>query len=424
MKKVITVLLCMTIVMSLFAAGSPEVMAKPEVKATGPVNLKFWVRTNDSFVEAQVAQFMTENPDINVTVEAVGSGYGDLRKKFSLGIQGGELPDMSIAGWSGIGTLYDAGAIVDIATIPGNEALMSDMVESFSGRCRYNGAIVAVPYQCSAPVVYYNKTLLKEAGVQVPRTFAELTEAAAKCVKKDKDGNTSVYGLNTASDTNWYIIPAVYNFGGSFFDSEGNIDINTEAALEVYRWWDDVVKRGIMPANQHKTSEEDFINGRLAFYFTSCASYGEIKAAVQSHGFEVGIMKFPSYKNSIINLGGNGIIVFTKDKAKQTACAKLIAFLLDAPQLKAVVDKGFLPVTNSMLNSDYVKELIAGDDNMKVIYEQVSDIGIFIQHPAYSKTTSELAAIASKIESYPDSDINALLETSQKEIDDYMADYK
>jgi len=414
----------MTIVMSLFAAGSQETVAKTETKAAGPVELKFWVRTNDSFIDAQVAKFMAENPDIKVTVEAVGAGYGDLRKKFTLGIQGGELPDMAIAGWSGIGTLYDAGAIVDIATIPGNEALMSDIVGSFSGRCRYNGAVVAVPYQCSAPVVYYNKTLLQKAGVAVPSTFAELTEAAAKCVQKDKNGNTTVYGLNTAADTNWYIIPAIYNFGGTFFDDKGNININTEAALEVYKWWDDVVKRGIMPANQHKTAEEDFANGTLAFYFTSCASYGEIKPAAKAHGFEAGIMKFPSYKNHIINLGGNGLIVFTKDATKQAACAKLMAFLLNAPQLRAVVDKGFLPVTNSMLNSDYVKQLIADDANMKVIYDQVADIGIFIQHPAYAKTTTELATIASKIESYPDSDIKSLLKASQDVINDYMADYK
>lgn len=421
MKKLIVLLLCLASIMPIFAAGSKE-EAQPATSNT--TELKFWVRTNDSFIDEQVATFMAQNPEIKVTVEAVGSGYGDLRKKFSLGMQGGELPDLSIAGWSGIGSLYDAEAIVDIATIPGNEALMSDIVESFSGRCRYNGAIVAVPYQSSAPVVYYNKAILDKAGVEVPRTFAELTEAAKKCVEKDSSGNTVVYGFNTPTDTNWYIIPAVYNFGGTFFDEKGDIIVDTDAAYEVYKWWDSLVKDGIMPPNQHKTAQEDFANGMLAFYMTSCASYTELKTAAQAHGFEIGIMKFPSYKNSIVNLGGNGLIVFTKDAKKQAACAKLIAFLLDSAQLKTVVDKGFLPVTNSMLNSEYLKNLVASDPNMQVIYDQVSDIGIFIQHPAYSKTTSELAAIASEIESYPDSDIKSLLKASQAVIDEYMLDYK
>ena len=421
MKKILMLLVCLTVMFSVMAAGAQEA----EVASNEPVELLFWVRTGDSFVTDQAAKYMELHPEVKIVVEAVGSGYGDLRKKFTLGIQSGDLPDISIAGWSGMGTLYDAGAIVDISTIPGNEELMSDLVSSFSSRCKYKGAMIAVPYQCSSPVLYYNKTLLEEAGATVPTTFAELKEAAAKCVKKDANGTTTVYGFNTPSDTNWYLIPSIYNFGGDYFDANGDIDLDTEAAYEVFSWWQEMVVDGIMPANQHKTAEEDFANGSVAFIFDSCGAYANLKKNMEANGYEVGVAKFPSYKNQVVNLGGNGIIMFTKDEKKQAAAAEFIAYLLQPEQLQTVVDKGYLPVTNSALESDYVKNLIAEDENVKVVYDQVEDIGIFIQHAAYSTSTSELAKIASAIETYgKDANIKELLTASQKVIDDYMAEYK
>lgn len=421
MKKLFVLLLCLLTLSSVMATGAKEQAVEEE---NGPIELLFWIRTSDSFVNDQAAKYMELNPNVKIEVEAVGAGYADLRKKFNLGIQSGELPDISVAGWSGIGTLYDAGAIVDIAKINGNEALMSDIVESFTKRCRYEGAIVAVPYQCSAPVLFYNKTLLNETGLEVPQTFEELKQVAAACVKKDASGNTTIYGFNTPSDTNWYIIPAIYNFGGSYFNEKGDLVLNSEATAEVFKWWQSMVVEGIMPPNQHKSAADDFANGRVAFIFSSCGSYANLKETMEANGYEIGIAKFPGYKDRIVNLGGNGIIMFTKDAKKQAAAADFINFLLQPEQLQVVVDKGYLPVTNSMLNSSYVKELIATDDNIKTVYDQVDDIGIFIQHAAYSTSTTELANIASAVETYgKDADIKSLLEASQNTIDEFMADY-
>lgn len=413
MKKLLAVLLCLSMLLPLTALAESE-----------SVELTFWIRTGDAFLEDQVAAYMAANPQVKITLEPVGSSYGDLRTKFSLGIQSGELPDISIAGWSGIGTLYDAGAIVDIASLEGSGEVMSDVIETFAQRCLYKDATIAIPYQVSSPVMYYNKTMLDAAGIAVPNTFDELKEAAAACVQKNDAGETTVYGFTTASDINWYICPMIYNFGGSFFDEEGNVTLTTDAHLKLYTWWADMVKIGALAPNQHATAQEDFCNGAVAFMFHSCASYRTIKEAV-GDAFELGVAYFPGQESQQVNMGGNGIIMFTRDEARQQAALDLIAYLLQPEQLSHVVENsGYLPISRSLLNSDLIAQRIAGDANLGVIYDQVNRMSVFIQHAAYSTATAELTGIASEIEAYPDADIMALLEESQAVIDEYMADYE
>ena len=412
MKKTLVLFLCLCMLIPTMSFATDEA-----------VELTFWIRTSDAFVEDQIAAYMVDHPNVKINVEAVGAGYGDLRTKFSLGLQGEDLPDMSIAGWSGIGTLYDAGAIVDIQTIPGWEGIACDLVDVFSQRCLYKDAVVAIPYQVSAPVMFYNKTMLETKNLTVPTTFTELMETAEKCVEKDETGSTTVYGFNTADDINWYLIPMIYCFGGSFNDEEDNCQLNTEATQKVYAWWAEMVNKGILPANQHDTSKEDFANGYTAFYFTSCASYADLAATVGDN-FEMGVALFPQQDTQQVNLGGNGIIIFTKDEAKQKAILDLAAYLIQPQQLQAVVDKGYLPVSKSTLASDYVADKVANDANIQVIYDQVNYITVFIQHPAYSKATSLMKTLASDIEADPGADIQALIAEMQQEIDEYMEDYQ
>ena len=413
MKKLLALVLCLCMVLPAVALADDDV-----------VELTFWIRTSDAFVEDQVAAYMADHPNVKVNVEAVGAGYADLRTKFSLGIQGDELPDLSIAGWSGIGTLFDAGAIADVKEIPGVDGLMDEMVESFSQRCLYKDSyVVAIPYQVSAPVMYYNKTMLDSLGLKVPETFTELMEIGAQCVQKDANGSTTVYGFNTMDDINWYLLPMIYNFGGSFFDDAFNCQLNTEATQKVYTWWADMVKQGIMPANQPATTQEDFVNGNLAFFFGSCASYASVKAAVGSN-FETGVAFFPGEESQQVNLGGNGIVIFTKDEDKQAAIVDLVSYLLAPEQLQAVMEKGYLPVTKTTLASDYAATAAAEDPNWQVIYDQVQRITVFIQHPAYAKATSLLKDLASQIEADPEADVAALVAEMQQEIDEYMEDYE
>src|SRR5438094_8130409 len=55
-----------------------------------------------------------------------------------------------------------------------------------------------MPFNASAPILYYNKDAFKEVGLdpaKPPVTFTEITEAAKKLTKKDASGATVRFGF-------------------------------------------------------------------------------------------------------------------------------------------------------------------------------------------------------------------------------------
>ena len=63
---------------------------------------------------------------------------------------------------------------------------------------KFNGQIVTLPYARSGLVFYYNADLLKEAGLQPPKTVKEM-EKVAKALTKVENGKTVRYGVMVES---------------------------------------------------------------------------------------------------------------------------------------------------------------------------------------------------------------------------------
>lgn len=98
------------------------------------------------------------------------------------------------------------------------------------------GDIVGFPLMVESAVVFYNKTLFAEKGIEIPTTMQEMYDAAAKLDDPDND----IYGFACRGAGN----PAVTQFstflrafGADFFDAEGNAAINTPEAIEAFEFY-------------------------------------------------------------------------------------------------------------------------------------------------------------------------------------------
>ncbi len=85
--------------------------------------------------------------------------------------------------------------------------------------------------------LFYNKRLLKQAGVEVPKTFAELT-AAAKQIK-DKTGATALY---LRGDDPYWFLPYLYGEGGDLVDARDKVvTIDDDAGVKAFKAVKDLV---------------------------------------------------------------------------------------------------------------------------------------------------------------------------------------
>lgn len=413
MRKMLALVLCAMMVLSCCASALAE-----------DITLNFWVRLSDDFSD-EIAAFEAENPGIKINQVNVGKDYDDLVAKYNAAILANELPEVGMVGQRhGIPQFYDAGVLIPIEQYMSEEE-QADVLDNFWVRFTYNGIRMAVPFGSSMPVMHVNMDLLHEAGYDtIPTTWEEVTEAARKAVKDvDGDGLTDIYGLNFNSDFPWYVQPMVWGMDGTMLQEDGTMKVNTPEVKAVLERIAMYVRDGVMPANQHSTVKNDFVNGNVMFYFASCASKGGIETSLGENAFEYAVSYFPSDVKLDVCVGGNGLAIFRSDDARQEASWKFIQYLLKP---ESIIDTnladGYMPFTKAQFADAFIQERMQ-DENWGRVLDQVQYIHGQNIHPADSTVWNTLTKLLSEIESNPDMDIDAALVEFQDEVDEYMMMY-
>ncbi len=130
--------------------------------------------------------FAAANPGITMTVNVVS--WDVIDDKVKTLIATGKTPDIVNKGDysapAAAGLLYKASEMVSASTL-------ADIIPTFLNNSMYNGTAYAVPDLASARALFYNKAILKKAGVtKLPTTWQELLTTLSKIKAK----NPGVYG--------------------------------------------------------------------------------------------------------------------------------------------------------------------------------------------------------------------------------------
>lgn len=189
--------------------------------ADGPVTLTFQSLSDQpaaiKATEDIVAEWNADNPDVQV--EIVPAGWDSIYDKLITQFNGGSAPDI---------IHYEAASIVPFAQ-DGYLADLSDLMsEDFTGSVSegimdsvtVNDEVVGYPTELQTYMVFANRTLLEQAGVEVPTgdtmTYDQLREIAAATTR---DGVYGLgWGLKSPTAAFMAMAPA---FGGEYFEGTG-----------------------------------------------------------------------------------------------------------------------------------------------------------------------------------------------------------
>ena len=146
-------------------------------------------KTQQAQWDAVSKAFAAANPGIKMTVTVVS--WDNIDDKVKTLIATGQTPDIVNKGDysapAAAGLLYPADQIVSASTL-------ADILPTFLNNSKYNGTVYALPDLASARALFYNKDILKKAGVtKLPTTWAELISVGAKI--KAKNPGVYVYAL-------------------------------------------------------------------------------------------------------------------------------------------------------------------------------------------------------------------------------------
>ncbi len=155
------------------AAAGEEAAAAP---AEGEVNFEFWhIQTSTpEILQNSVDRYMADNPGVNVEVVPLQNDPYKTKIKVAMGAGN---PPCVFPTWGG-GPLYEyvqAGQVVDLTDFMQQDGYVDRFVPASLSNVTFDGKIWGVPVENSAiAVVWYNKTIFEELGLEPPTTWDEL----------------------------------------------------------------------------------------------------------------------------------------------------------------------------------------------------------------------------------------------------------
>jgi sn-glycerol 3-phosphate transport system substrate-binding protein len=223
------------------------------------------------------------------------------------------------------------------------------------------GNILSLPFNSSTPIMYYNKTAFKKAGLDpevAPKTWAEVEEFSKKIIESGatKCGFTSgwiswVQLENLSAIHNQPYATKANGFGG--LDAEFTFNGELQA-----RHWDNLKKwsdEGIFKYGGPQGGTDAppmFYSQQCAMYMNSSA--GRAAVLMNSKDFEVGFAPLPYYDDAIqspMNSIIGGATLWTlngRPDEEYKGVAKFFTFL-SQPEIQADWHQftGYLPITNA-----------------------------------------------------------------------------
>ncbi len=183
--------------------------------------------------------YEAKNPDVHVDVTVYS--WNDVDRKVREMVEAGKAPDMAQIGaysdYADKDLLYRAD---DVLSIP----VQADFVSQLAAAGQVNGVQYGLPFAASTRVLFYNKTLFSEAGLQPPKTWDDLAEAAEAL--KDK-GVKYPYALplgpeEAPAETMQWMLSG----GGGYTDDVGTYSIDSPQNATTFTWLrDELVGKGL-----------------------------------------------------------------------------------------------------------------------------------------------------------------------------------
>ena len=303
-----------------------------------------------------INRFNAEHPDIEVVEQIVE--WGQFYNKLTTAVAAGDPPDVSVMHLVLVPDYASRGALTPLDKYISKE-ILQDYVPEILEKAYYDGKLYALPFDTHPIVLYYNKKLLKQAGlvdangeVLLPKTWDELLSYAKQAKEKLglEVGISSEIGamMGDRLFTTYYA-----QLGGQFYDEKTKtVKLDPDKVKKTYEFMRSLYTSGIMKPMDYPTAESLFQNNQSPFHINGVwvmALYPTLE------GLEFGVTRLPTIPGSKpYTWAGSHTWVIPKkpkdDPAKIAAAAKFIEWF--AKNAAEWAKAGHLPVLKSVLNSE------------------------------------------------------------------------
>ena len=312
--------------------------------AAAQTEIEFWHAFGDEarsgWIEERAAEWSEQNPDFEVVVESRGS-YRDTLNAAVLAARQGEPPHIVQIFEVGSQQALDSGLFEPVGAIPGSFDT-SDYIEPVLNYYTINGQVNSIPFNSSSPILYTNRDLMREAGLDPdspPQTYGEILEACEAAEAAGVDANCIGFNLHS-----WFFEQWMAEQGALLANNDNGRDgratevlLTSDAAKNIVNWIKTLNDNGYYTytgtLEDWSGSDAIFTEGRAMFHITSTGDVGNIIAAAS--GFEVGTGVLPiaddAERNGVV-IGGTSVWIMQGHPEEELAATRDFLLYMTNPR--------------------------------------------------------------------------------------------
>ncbi len=357
----------------LKALAASTIAAALPAHAQKPVELTFYYPVAvggpvTKTIDQMAADFEKENPGIKVKPVYSGT-YQESIVKALTAFKSGQPPHVAVLLSTDMFTLIDEDAIVPIdglASSADDRKWLGGFYDSFMMNSRTGGKTWGVPFQRSTIVLYWNKELFKEAGLDPdkgPANWDQMVEYAKKLTKTDASGNVTQWGVKIpSSGFPYWLFQGLTTPNGALLMNEAGTEtyFDKPEVIEALQYWVDLsAKHKVMPGGviEWGTTPKDFFEKKAAMIWTTTGNLTNIRT---NAGFPFGVAMLPEKKRRGSPTGGGNFYIFKKTSPEEQAAALKFAKWATAPQRAAQwsIATGYVAVTPAAWETPEMKKYV------------------------------------------------------------------
>ncbi|HZJ88834.1 MAG TPA: ABC transporter substrate-binding protein [Sphaerochaeta sp.] len=260
----------------------------------------------------------------------------------------------------------DGAAVLDVrehhSIIPMEQLAVSDgfdlaqILEAARLSITYQNQMIAMPFNSSTILLYYNKSAFEEAGIKsAPRTLDELRQVAMRLVEQDSRGKVTRHGVANVPTTYELICWLGQQHGLSYITDEENGHTGTPTRVlfdengtmvAFLTKWKALYESGAL-ANLTGDLNSTFASGKVTMIFASTSNLTTIEQMVGDR-FELGVAPLPMVDEAAtggVNVGGGALWAVDNESGNEKAAWEFVKFLTaKEQQLFWHIETGYFPV--------------------------------------------------------------------------------
>ncbi|MEW9076977.1 ABC transporter substrate-binding protein [Terrisporobacter glycolicus] len=389
MNKKLVKILSLVSVLSLFTVGCNNGGSSAQ-SSDKKVKIEYWHVNAETqggkSVDKLVEEFNKQSDTVEVVAKYNPDMYKGLLQNFQAEAATGSTPDLIQVGWSFLDYFSNNFAYTKSQDIidkyfPEDKTFLEDnfLPNILDLAKNSEGSQVGIPYSLSTPVLYINKDILKECGLDEngPRTWEQVQKFAKTIKEKSKK-----YGVYIQEPADNWATQALLESNGARMIADGKAIFASEKGIEAYEAYADMVKNEEALHISWDEGVQSFINGEVGMLYTTIARRASIQ---EGASFDVAAVNSPVWEGEDVRLpaGGCFLAITAQDEEKQKAAWEFQKYLYNVESMAEwTIGTGYVPPRKDVAEAkNGLKDFLKENEMMKAATSQIEGVVSWTSFP-------------------------------------------